>query len=408
MAVLSSTLGALRWETESTWGENSGFSSPKRIPIISPIDFSGLNQDRMQASRVVQYRNAGTESIPGPTEGSFTFRTYITGHGSTTSGATAATDQGTLLGWIFGAVQVAAANGTTLTGGTAAAPTTTASGTFDAGSLCRIGAANDNRGNGQWAAIGTHVTTTLNLNTAIDGAPSNGDVLFSAEVISTLETSGSLTSAKFQAQTGDMQILMHGCYPQAVKISGTGNGELLQLEVTIGVSWWEPVADTFPTTTSVDTFTPSPNSNGSFFFNAHGTATRAELAIRSMTIDYTLGVQPLRSPDGVKQYQTITSAKRVPDALSIEIVVDAEGADATPTYYDAWLTGGKFHALYSATTATGQAVGFYFPCLRYIGARPIQVANDNVNAIRLRFVAYANDTVTTDDLTLSMFRIGLA
>src|SRR6185437_3387009 len=86
-------------------------------------------------------------------------------------GATASTDLPTLLGFVFGTSGVSAANGTTATAGTATAITTAASGTFAAGSLCRVGALGDGRGGGQFAAILSHVTTTLTLLTAIGGSP---------------------------------------------------------------------------------------------------------------------------------------------------------------------------------------------------------------------------------------------
>jgi hypothetical protein len=407
MTACSSNLQSLAWEAESGWAEDVD-TMTYRVPLIAPVDVSGLTHAMIEAARVTQYKNDGTKGIPGPfNDASFSFGVYLTGHGAATSGATALTDLGRLLGLVFGASQVSAASGSTFTGGTASAPTTTASGTFDPGSLCRAGAANDNRGNGQFAAIGTHVTTTLNLLTALDAAPNNLDVLHSAEVVNSVETTCAIVGTRFRIQTADTQWLCHGCFPRSVAFSGLNPGEVPQLQMTWGVSWAEPVNDTFPTTLSMDTFTPAPVAAGSVFFNDRGTATRSKINIRQFQLDYQLGIQPFMGPDGVNAYQTIVGATRTPDRIGLSAILDAGGASATPTYWVDWLTNGEKHLLYTISSAAGSALGMYFARLCYDGPRPTQVANDNRNAVRIALKAYTNP-VTTDDLTLSAFRMGLA
>ena len=205
-------LGSITYEAESGFAPDVTTFTTLRLPIIAPVDASGLVHNKLDSNRVVQYRNDGTAWILGTMGGSFKTKFYLPGHGSTTSGATSITALETLLGLVFGNAAVSSANGTTLTGGTATAPTTTASGTFSAGSLCFVGSLGDTRGGGQGYAISTHVTTTLTLLTALIGAPTNGDVLYSATTIYPSEspTSTTVTSLRFLLQTANLMLsLIH-------------------------------------------------------------------------------------------------------------------------------------------------------------------------------------------------------
>jgi hypothetical protein len=413
MTANASALGAVLSKTESAWGEDvDTFSSPVRTPIIQRIDPSGLIHEKLDPARVVQIRGAGTEHIVGTMGGEFVLRGHLHGHGSTTTGSTAATDLGNMLAWILG-TQTTPADGTTFTGGTATAPTTTASGTVPTGSLIRAGTLGDGRGNGQFLATSTHSTTTLNLLTGMTTAPNNGDVLYSAETIHDDPTVSTVSESKrFFLPTADQRYIAHGCFPMTLTIGQTSPRDVPFWESRIGCSWWETEASlTWPVTDTYDSgngpFNPAPVAGGSVFFAAHGTATRATLDVRAWSIEIQLGISPMPG-HGVNAYQRWAGVRRTPNAITVSLTLDAQSASATPTHATNWATGGRYHMLHTLNSVIGQAVGIYLPCVRYIGNKPTQTDQDGRNSTVLQFAAYANDSVTTSALTQSQLRIGLA
>lgn len=421
MTACDGRLGNLRWSLETAgpyvpsagtgWAEDVPTWSD-RLAIIEQIDPSGLVHAKIEPSRVVQYMHEGTEHIPGTYSGSFTVKLHLTGHGSATTGATAMRSLMKFLGWVLGNSQVSAATGDTLTGGTASVPTTTLATGFDAGSLPRIGVFGDGDGNGQFVAVGSHAANNLTLKTAIDGAPVNGALLHSSELAYVAATTCELQGARFLWQSADQQYVTRGCFPMGYRFVGLGPGELPGLEVTIGVSYWAPVAETFPTTDTFDSgsgpFNPAPNTLGTFFYNSHGTATRNLLTVRGMSIESTLAVDPIPGYGGLWPGQNIVGARRKSGNLYLDLEFDAAGASANPDWYAAWLTGGKKHGLATLCAAAGQAMGFRFPCMRIVGNRPTQAQLNGFNSVKVRFALYADETVTTDELTLSPLVVAAA
>src|SRR5678809_1060103 len=110
-------LGSVTYETEASWGVDTTTFATLRLPIISPVDASGLAHSKVDSGRVVQYRNDGTAWILATQGGSFKTKMYLPGHGSSTSGATTITALETLLGYVFGNAAVSSASGTTATAG---------------------------------------------------------------------------------------------------------------------------------------------------------------------------------------------------------------------------------------------------------------------------------------------------
>lgn len=411
--MASDKLGAASWADETVWAEDL-VTFTTRMPLLSAVDVSGLEQAMIDPERVVQYRNDGTPGILGPQGGGFSTEFYLTGHGSATSGATALTSLFTLLGRVFGAAAVAAASGTTFAGGgTALVPVSVASGTFAAGSLCRAGVANDARGGGQFYAIGTHAATAVNLLTGMPAAPSAADIMHSAEMAYTLEAPASfaMTGIRWNLQTATHQYTCHGCFPKAVSFSGAGkNGELPKVKIDWGLSWFAPRAATFPNALSVETFTHKPVSQSSFFLAPVGTVARAGATrnLRSFSIDYTLGVQPLMGIGGVGPYQAIVGAKRTPDDITITIEEDAEAATTAPALaaiFDACAAGTAYHALYTLGAIAGSAIAMRFNRLFATGPRPVQHSADGVTMSKLSFKARTS-TTNTNDLTSAAFILG--
>ena len=411
MTANSSRLQCLLWDDEAAWGDTvTSMAGAKKITILEPIDVSGLTHPMLESGRVTQYLQERTAGVPGVQQGSFSFRVYLCGHGSTTAGAITLSDLENLMGWVLGAVKATPADGTTVNGGasTTTNAVTVASATFAAGQLFRICTKGDGGADGQWGVVNTHTLTDLLSRTAFAAAPANGAVVYTAANVHTTEAaSGSAISGyRFQIFTANKQFICHGCFPTGVTLDLPISG-LPTATITIGVSWFELTADTFPETTALTTHTPAPIAAGSFFLQTHGTTTRNTLSIRSFSLDVQLGVQPLMGPDGNNAYQAIVGARRMPSKITATVVVDALAAATNPTYWAAWLTNSAHHILYSLSTANGQAMAVYLSRVFYGGNRPTQNDMDGLNRTTLVFDASTNN-VTTSELTLSALRIGFA
>jgi hypothetical protein len=400
-------LGAVCYEAESSFGEVTATTTTFRLPTIGPVDVSGLSHAKIDPDRTRQYRMDGSGWILGTMSGSFKTKMYLPGHGSTTAGAVTITALETLLGIVFGNA-VTSATGSTLTGGTANAPTTTDSATLDPGDLCFIGALGDTDGEGQAYAIATHVTTTLTLLTDLRGAPQNGAVRYGGTTIypSSDPTATTVTSCRMLLQTANLQYLCHGCFPTSVALSGFNPGELPTIEITWATAWWEYKASTFPSTVSTDTSNPAACAAGSLFVNTVGTSTSSNRTYRNFSIEYTLGMETLTGPGGVNAYQKIVGCRRTPDTIKVTWTEDADAATTTPVLAGYGTSTNKKHALLTCSTADGSRVAMYFPNL-CVSNVAIQKMDQNLNRLTIEAMAYTGPT-TTSALTLSPWRLHLA
>jgi len=407
-----SALASVLYSPESSWAETSTTFST-RLPVVGAVDVSGLQQAKLDTMRVVQLAQGAEAQVTGFQGGSFKTKLWLPGHGSTTSGATSATSIPTLLAYALaqgsGATPPA---GTTLTGGTATAPTTTASATFTAGQLCRIGANGDSRGNGQFYAVTSHVTTTLNLKTGMSGAPSNGDVLYSAETIyiSELPSTTSITGLRFTAMSANLQYNMHGCWAKSISFGIPVNGELPFVEIEWGVSRWTYGNATFPTTTTPENFAPAPGggAGASFFFNTYGTATRATRSIRANTnaaINVALNNIPIIGVGSVGTTQAIVGCQRGPAKITFEWTEDAPTVTTSPQLETDFET--ISHGLLTLSNTAGTAMGLYMPKMIPTGSKPVQFNDGGINRIKHTYQCAADETQTTN-LLASALRIGFA
>lgn len=401
-------LGAVTYESEATFGVDTTTFTTLRLPITAPVDCSGLVHNKVDSQRVVQYRNDGTSWILATMGGSFKTKMYLPGHGSTTAGSPTLTGVETLLGYVFGNVALSATASTTATAGTAASWTTAASGTFSPGSLAFFGSLADARGNGQAGAVSTHSGTALALLTATPGAPNNGDVVYPCANIYPSEspTSTTVTSLRFLLQTANLMYECHGCFPTALSITGLNAGELPTIEITWAVAWWRYSTSTFPSTVATEAHNPAAVAAGSLFMNDVGTATRATRTFRNFTIDYTLGMETLRGPGGVNQYQDIVGCRRTPDRIKVTWTEDADAATTSPVLPGYGTGTTKKHMLYTSSTSAGSRIAIYLPqvCITNVA---VQKIDGNLNRLTSEGVAYTGAT-TTNDLTLSAFRMAFA
>jgi hypothetical protein len=407
-----SALSAIQYEAENpaAFGEDVTTFATHRIPIIGAVDTSGLKHDKVSPDRAIQYRNDGTQWVLMTMGGSFKTKVDLTGHGTSTAGAGLTLDAlETWLGFVWGNAALSAPAGTTLTGGTAAVPLTTASGTFSAGSLCRVGTLGDGRGGGQFYAIGTHAATSLNLLTALKGVPTNGDVLYSAANMYTSElpTSNAVTGLRFLLLTANMRYECHGCYPTGVTLSGLNVGGRPQVEITWAVSWWRYSTSTFPSVVASNIYNPAPVAAGSLFVQDFGTATRAvgvERDFRNFSIDYQLGMEAQEGPGGVNPWQKCIGARRTPDHVTVKWTENADANTLTPALPGLGTAQTFKHLLWTGSTTPGSAIGIY---LRKIAIKNValQMADGNINRFAIEAEADCS-TTTTNDLTLSSFCLG--
>jgi hypothetical protein len=392
------TTGAFNPATGTGWGENVNTYTTLQIANLMPVDTSGLVHNKTTSDFTEQYRGAGHAYVLMTMGGSFKTIHHLHGHGSTLVGSPSITADETFLGRVFGNVGLSAAASTTLTGGTVTAPTTTASGTFSAGGLCRVGTLGDGDGDGQMYPLLSHVTTTLNLLAGLRGAPVNGAVLYPVVQLYTPSspTTSALNGTRFEIMTANTQYRCHGCFPMSISITGLSPGEAPRLEVTWGVSWWTDTGSTtFPTTVTQNRNLPAPVAAGSLHVQAVGTTTRQELVCRNFSIDYNLGVEALKGPGGSYQYQDIVGAVRTGnESCSINFTVDSSAA-GTVTLADWGRSTTNRFVMYTLSTADGSAVGFKFPKVCSTSV-PVQIADGPANRVRFDGMCHTSDTLTSD------------
>jgi hypothetical protein len=409
----SSVHGAVLFNTESAWAEDSS-TYGSRLAITEPVDLSGFDHSKVRSNRTVQYMQERTPDIKGVMGGTFRTPFHIPGHGSTTAGAVTLQEHEYLLGYVVGNSN-AGGSGTTVNDTDATAtvlPVAAASG-LAAGQAVFVGSLGDAGGSGQSSIVSTHAANDVTLLVGLPAAPANTNVVYGAAMIYPTETpsSASVQPLRFALLTANRTIEAHGCFPRSLQIDGTNPNETWKASVEWGCSWWEESTETFPTTTSVDVFNPAPSSAGSLFIAERGTATRsgATYVARSFKISVDLGITPTMGPEGVNAYQSVIGAVRGPQVVTVEVVVDTGSASATPTWPVRWDTDDQAYHLHLSANgaATGKRISLYLPNARLCSRRPVQFADGGINRERLVFEAGANTAVTTSELTLSSWRLGL-
>lgn len=388
----TSRLQSVHYEAESAFAEEV-YTFGTRLGVYDVVDVSGLEKVKMDSPRATQYRGEYGIPIPLTKGGSFRIRLPLAGHGSATTGAgLTLTAIETLLGHVFGTVELSAAGGTTVDTATDADTfTTAASGTFDSKGFAFLGAKGDARGEGQPVAIDSHTATTMQLLTAAPAAPSNGDAVAAAVQIYPDESpDATVTSLRFRISSANQCYDCLGCVPTAVEYS-TARGQPLTVTITFSVAWWKPSTPTFPTTDSFEEPVPAPFAGGSVFFQLYGTATRAVYTIRELSINHTLGVLVQESPNASRADQLRTSAIREKETIKASFVLDAQTQSASPTWPANWDAEQDYHLLIGFNgAASGKRVALYFRRFRLDQAQPVQVDFEGVNSYRI------NGTATTD------------
>ena len=413
MTADPSRLQHLSYVAEGAWGEvSTSMAGAQQIPHVGMVDLGGLRQAMIEVGRAQQYKNAIDKRVVGPwSDARFTFRVELTGHGGATSSAVTISELENLIAWAHGAVVRTSTSGHTFGAGSTESALVTAAAppAMGVGGLFRVGDKKDTRGDGQWGVVEAFSGTALSSEVALPVAPNNGDVLHTAVNVYTYESTFTLSSKRFNIKTADEQWVLHGCFAEQITYVGGNAGELLYAEITVRVSWGEQVSATFPdtTTTAAWTYNGAPNAAGGIFMQDYGTVTRQILACRQLAINFQLGVRPLFSHAGADSYQVITGAKRVQDTCSVQLVIDATGPSAAPTWRTKALARTPQHLLAGYSVGAGTAMACYMPLLQWNEQTPVQTAGDDLNRLVLNLQA-STDTSETDELSRSMLRWGFA
>ncbi len=399
---LDSTVGALLAADESSFGESSVVFD-ERLPIIAPVDTSGLTRAKIPHTGTRQYANDGTAyAIRGPFEmPSFSFRCYLTGHGTTTAGAISATVWESMLGRVIGNVDVTQA-GTTVADapGNDADTFDIAGGTVAAHSMVFVGALGDGDGEGQAYQVNTNSANTLEMLTALLAEPAASQVVYAPVMIYPYETSDTLVSQRFAIMTANQRYTCHGCFPTSIAFSGLNPGELPVVDITMACARFaEESTENWPALDdAVTAHSPAPVAAGSWWENAFGTTTYATKTIRDFQLQIDLGIIPLRGPGAVNAFQPVIGATRTMCKASYSYVTDAEAA-GTQTEADLWDTAEDSyvtrHATYTLSVGDKRAVAFRFPKAVMTGARPVQHDMDGINRVRSEYECIAHGDATT-------------
>jgi hypothetical protein len=193
------------------------------------------------------------------------------------------------------------------------------------------------------------------------------------------DTAATIVSERYQIQTANQKYDCRGCYCTSLAFTGFNTGEIPQVTAQINPSYWFPEnTSTWPTATSVDSFTPAPVSAGSFFIQTVGTTTRNLLNVRDVQFNVDLQVVPLMGPGGNTARQAVIGVRRVRCQSSITFTVDSD-APGTDVLGDIWTGTDLKHILYTLSAEDGSAMAIYMPNAKAVQVRPTQHDRNGVN-----------------------------
>lgn len=389
-----SLLQAVLYNTEATFCENAS-SFTTALPLIDSVDLSGLARKKVRVPHIKSYMNEGYHDQLAPfDEQKITLKGRLTGLGATCAGAAPTSDLWAFLGILLGTTTNGLATGTTFSGGTAAAPTTTAA-NGASGALVRGGSVGDGRAGGQWIAVDTHAVNALAPFIALPAAPNNGDVLYASKNLYPTEGPGEVpTSVRLEVLTSNGHFILRGCFlaENGFRITGSMPGGVLDWEADLMVSHVTTTSATFPSATVPQRHAGGPALvNGSVAIVPTGTTTRATYAAREVTLAFNVGCQGFKGPGGVFEGQLYTSCQRVANGLTITAVLDAEatGTHTWRTAFDADpnLAAVYYQVLLSILVHDGRSVGLYAGRCKLCDVQPMQFAHEGINRVRLTFEA---------------------
>jgi len=395
--------GALLYADEASFGEVST-TFDERIPVLGNVNdlVAGLEQTSQDVGRTIQYMNDGTPSVRLTQGGQITIKLAGSGHGSTCAGALSASVLGTFLGRVIGNLSVSSVGGTIAASPTDEDTFAISSATLADGAVGRIGTINDGRGNGQfYRFIDASTPGDPIVANALAGTPNAGDVVYAAELVYPDESpaNAAITTMRFQIQTANQRYNCFGCYPTAIRLTGTNPGEYLQWEIDMAVSAWAPESSsTFPTTVATDSFEPVVNAGGSLHISDVGVTTLSHYEAHDFELTINLHNVPLRGPGAPRSYQSIVGVRRAMCQASVKFALSREAA-GTDVWGDWWNTSVPTaqQMMVSFAAIDGRSMGVYMPKLiRPPMNRPTQRDREGLNAYDVEFLAVTGNTLTTE------------
>lgn len=414
MALNAARHGALLYADESAFSE-AVTTFDEGLPIMAPIDTTGLKHGNENPMPVLQYQNEGVLNYRTPFSGSFQVVLDLTGHGTAVaSGASTATQLETFLGRVIGNM-TAAQTGTT---GVAAGSTVTVpvvadgSGVLDGGML-RIGALGDGDGEGQFFAVASEAANSVTLLTDMPGVIADSAVVHAPILVYPYEApTNTQVTMRFSILTANAHYNCHGCAPTGIAFEGFGPGGRPRVTVTIGVSRWTTANNTFPQTgVTIDRIAPTVVTAASLFRQTFGTTTRNTETIRDFNFSVDLQVQLLPGSGSSNEFEIYTGAIRTKCTAKCDFVLDAEttGTYAHSDRFNTSELSAVFeHLLYSmAVGRDGASLGLYMRKAKMVDPRPVQFNMDGLNRQRLFYEA-VTDTAGSNDITRSNFMLAFA
>ena len=360
-----------------------------------------LTQESREVNIARQYPHEGVQMVRGIMGGELTLRFPWTGHGGTTVGALSETDLNALMGWFFGNSD-ADSVGTEADGTGTAAAFGVDGGTFEAGSMFRLGARGDGAGEGKWGVTDSLAGGTLTTLTAFSGAPADGDVVYAAQHVYPVElpaSLGSIAGKRFRVMTANGQFLAHGCTPMSASFSSLNVGEFPEVSLTMDVAWWEPVNETFPDTTGTDAKAWGAVAGGQVFYQAVGTDTHQTVELPRWSLEIEMINYIARGHAGFNDFQSKVDCKRGTTQARVTMT-HFKAAAGTDTWLDIFNTAEAsrtgYHWIVGLGTVDGQALAFRFNNLILVGPPPTQVDLDGLNAVDVTWRADVGPDKTTD------------
>lgn len=405
MAATPQRIGAVAYQTESSVAEATRTVNVLLQVRSDSIDVSGLEQDVLESGGVHQYYSDRSPGIPGPKSGTFSFTIDLPGHGGTAASALTATQEATLLGLALGNGVHATNVGGTITstwadgnsGGVSSA-------TIAAGSLMRWGSLADGKADGQFAAVTTFSAGTATLLTDVAAAPATSDVVYAALQVypPTATTPYTPSTLRFHLASGARQFWAIGCVCTSLEFTGLFGGERPQVTMTWAcLDWEDDASETFPNVaqTAAPKYPVPSGPGGSLFFQARGTATRATVTPRSLSIRIEQDMVAQPGVGGLGTYQAMTAWRRTDTRAFLTFALDAEAA-GTNTYPDIFRTDPDTityrHALYTQSVGDGNSVGWYFNKLMPVGPVPKQEYLNGLASESMTWQALPDTSASTE------------
>jgi hypothetical protein len=426
MTAQPSAIGFATWEAEdNALAEAADDTVTTRMQLLAPIDPSALERPMIEREHLAQYLGESDNDFPAG-YGIKTFKTrhYLYGHGTTTAGALTNTPLAAILAQVFGQAKFSD-NGGVDDGGGSATQLSMDGGSeaMAAGSLVRVGAAGDGRGNGQFhvvnAPTGSPVTSAT-LRNAMEAAADDGDVVYAAQLIYpisdildvgqiTSDGSASNNTVRWQIGTANGVIVAKGCVGIDAEITFQFGGPPI-IEIEWATVYWSHLSGiTFPAAEALNCKAPGVWSRGSLWINDYDVTTRQVVGLRGITVKLGLNIVHLDGDDVENEGQTITKHLRGPYETMVELLFEKE-THGTNTWYDLALTDPNTikpqRIVFTMNPIDGRSVGFHFPYCKIV-AVPQQTPVDGVNMVRVRFKAMTS-LVTTSELTLAPWVLALA